>query len=59
MEAISAPPSAAACGSRMIPKDKLEQRVIQQIKEKVLTDENLEELLNFSSLYLRSRLKAK
>ncbi len=43
-----------ACSSRMIPKDKLEQRVIQQIKEKVLTNENLEELVKLVNEDLHS-----
>jgi predicted CopG family antitoxin len=30
----------------MIPKDKLERLVIEQIKTRVLTDENLEELVS-------------
>jgi len=43
-----------ACGSRMIPKDKLEQRVIQQLKGKVLTNENLEELVKLVNEDLHS-----
>ena len=34
-----------ACDARMLPKEKLERRVIEQLRSKVLTDENLEELV--------------
>ena len=34
-----------ACGARMLPKEKLERLIIQQLRAKVLTDENLEELV--------------
>ena len=34
-----------ACGARSLPKDKLEHLVIEQIKEKILTDEWLGELV--------------
>ena len=34
-----------ACGARAIPKDKLERLVIEQLESRVLTDDNLEELV--------------
>lgn len=34
-----------ACNARMLPKEKLERLVIEQLRSKVLTDENLEELV--------------
>ena len=34
-----------ACGARILPKDKLERLVIEQLRARVLTDENLEELV--------------
>ncbi len=34
-----------ACDARMLPKEKLERQVIDQVRSKVLTDENLEELV--------------
>ena len=34
-----------ACGARSLPKDKLEHTVIEQIKERILNDEWLEELV--------------
>jgi site-specific DNA recombinase len=34
-----------ACDARMLPKEKLERQVIDQVRSKVLTDENLKELV--------------
>jgi site-specific DNA recombinase len=34
-----------ACNARAIPKEKLERQVVEQIKSKILTDNNLEELV--------------
>ena len=34
-----------ACQSRMLPREKLERQVIDNLKSKVLTDENIEELI--------------
>lgn len=34
-----------ACSARILPKEKLEQLIIEQLKIKVLTEENLEELV--------------
>ena len=34
-----------ACDARMIPKQELEEMVIDQLRAKVLTDENLEKLV--------------
>ena len=34
-----------ACDARLLPKEKLERLVIEQLRSKVLTDENLEELV--------------
>ena len=52
-----------ACDARMLPKEKLERQIIEQLKSKVLTDENLEELvmlvneeLQSTSCALRERL---
>lgn len=51
------------CNSRMISKQYLEKKVIDQIKQRVLTDDNLEELvklvneeMDVASLHLRERL---
>ena len=43
-----------ACDARMLPKEKLERLVIEQLKSKVLTDENLEELVMLVNEELRS-----
>jgi len=52
-----------ACGARAIPKDKLERLVTEQLKSRVLTNDNLEELvrlvneeLGFASVELKERL---
>jgi site-specific DNA recombinase len=53
-----------ACKARMIPKDKLEQAVLEQLKKAVLTEDNLRELVKLvneeliaSHKGLRERLK--
>ena len=43
-----------ACDARMLPKEKLERRVIEQLRSKVLTDENLEELVTLTNEELQS-----
>jgi site-specific DNA recombinase len=43
-----------ACDARMLPKAKLERLVIEQLKSKVLTDENLEELVKLTNRALDS-----
>ena len=43
-----------ACDARMLPKDKLEQLVIEQLRAKVLTDENLEGLVKLVNEELQS-----
>ena len=43
-----------ACAARAIPKDKLEYLVIEQLKSRVLTDNNLEELVRLVNEELRS-----
>ena len=55
----------AACDAKMLPKERLEKLIIQQLKAKVLTDENLEELvilvneeLQSASGQLHGRLEA-
>ncbi len=52
-----------ACGARAIPKDKLERLVTEQLKSRVLTNDNLEELvrlvneeLGSASVELKERL---
>lgn len=54
-----------ACNARMLPKEKLERLVIEQLRSKALTDENLEELvilvneeLQSASCGLKNRLDA-
>ena len=43
-----------ACAARIIPKDKLERMVIEQLKAKVLTDDNLEQIVRMVNEELRS-----
>jgi site-specific DNA recombinase len=43
-----------ACSARMLPKEKLERLVIEQLRCKVLTDENLEELVTMVNEELQS-----
>lgn len=43
-----------ACGARILPKERLEHVVIEQLRSKVLTDENLEELLSLVNEELQS-----
>jgi hypothetical protein len=43
-----------ACNARMLPKEKLERLVIEQLQSKVLTDENLEELVTLVNEELQS-----
>ncbi|MFC1962912.1 recombinase family protein [Chloroflexota bacterium] len=43
-----------ACDSRMLSKEKLENLVIEQLRAKVLTDENLEELVTLVNEELQS-----
>jgi site-specific DNA recombinase len=43
-----------ACDARMLPKEKLEHLVIEQLRSKVLTNENLEELVTLVNEELQS-----
>lgn len=43
-----------ACDARMLPKRKLEQAVIDKLQSRVLTDENLEELVKLANDELKS-----
>ena len=43
-----------ACDARMLPKGKLEQLIIEQLRAKVLTDDNLEKLVTLVNDELRS-----
>ncbi len=43
-----------ACDARMLPKEKLERLVIDQVRSKVLTNENLEELVTLVNEELQS-----
>lgn len=43
-----------ACDARMLPKEKLERLVIDEVRSKVLTDENLEELVTLVNEELQS-----
>ena len=54
----SAKQGKEACGSRMLPKVKLERLVIDELKSRVLTDENLEQLVMLVNDDLRLRLLA-
>ena len=43
-----------ACAAKIIPKDKLERMVIEQLKARVLTDDNLEQMVKLVNKELRS-----
>jgi hypothetical protein len=43
-----------ACASRMLPKEKLERAVIEQLKSKVLTEANLEEMVKMVNEDIRA-----
>ena len=43
-----------ACAAKIIPKDKLERMVIEQLKARVLTDDNLEQMVKIVNKELRS-----
>ncbi|MBA7695809.1 hypothetical protein ES703_104448 [subsurface metagenome] len=43
-----------ACDARMLPKERLERMVIEQLRSKVLTDENLEKLVTLVNEELQS-----
>lgn len=46
--------NARRCGAKVIPKDKLERMVIEQLKARVLTDDNLEQMVKMVNKELRS-----
>ena len=46
-----------ACEARTLPKDHLEQLVVNQLKQRVLTDQNMEELVRLVNEELGSAHK--
>ena len=43
-----------ACNTRMLPKEKLERQVLAELRTRVLTDENMEELVRITNEELQS-----
>ena len=52
--ARSARQGTEACNARMLPKEKLERLVLDQLRSRVLTDENLERLVTMVNEELQS-----
>ena len=48
-----------ACGSRALPKEKIERLIVDQLRRRVLTQENLNELIQLVEEELRAEAKSK